>query len=274
MSGSPDPASPLPLAGQRVLLTRPADERNEAFMADLRTLGAEVLHWPLITVCPLPVDWPEPDSFDWAFFTSRNAVHSLASSAGFSPAPWKRLSIAAVGPATEQALNEVGLPVRFVAPVHEAENAAQTFVETYVQPGSGVRDGANAGLRVFWPCGNLAHPRLKEGLESAGITVTAQVVYETRLSPEWLTPDRLAMSPPPDLVIFTSASAVQAFHQLMEQSGIHWPTMRIACLGPRTAEAASNLLGHVEIQAEPYTLAGLKRAIQSYFESHNRTANP
>lgn len=272
MSGPSDPASSLPLAGRRVVLTRPDDERNEAFMAELRALGAEVMHWPLIAVRPLSVDWPEPDNFDWVFFTSRNAVHSLVSSVDFSAARWKRIFIAAVGPATERALNEAGLPVRFVAPVHEAESAARAFAETYVK--SNVEGGATAGLRVFWPCGNLAHPRLKTGLESAGMKVTAQVVYETSLSPDWLTPDRVSLSPPPDLVIFTSASAVQAFHQLMEQERIHWSATQIACLGPRTAQAAVNLLGHVEIQAEPYTLAGLKQAIQSYFERDDRTVNP
>lgn len=68
-----------PLFGRSIMVTRAADQAGE-FSVMLRSLGARVLECPTIAIVP-PESWDDLDSaisridtFDWAIFTSFNAV--------------------------------------------------------------------------------------------------------------------------------------------------------------------------------------------------------
>lgn len=246
-----------PFSGKRFLLTRPEDESNAVFVQGLQAMGAEVIQLPFITTEMVSVTWPEWSAFDWLFLTSKNAVNALEE----IPKP-QGLCIACVGPATQKALQAKGLTAQFVSPIHEAESAARIFLETY--PGN--------GLQILWPCGNLANPKLKLALERAGAQVTALTVYETRLRSELSESDRLLLNASFDLLIFTSASAVNAFQQTNSLNWEQWSQIPVACLGPQTAQMASAVFGHVEIQAEPYTLEGLLQAIPVFFDTNQPEA--
>lgn len=246
-----------PLSGKRFLLTRPEDESNAVFVQGLQAMGAEVIQLPFIVTEPLPVIWPALSVFDWLFLTSKNAVTAL----GDLPIP-QGTSIACVGPAAEKALKAKGLTARFVSPIHEAESAARIFLESY--PGH--------ELQILWPCGNLANPKLKLALEHADAQVTALIVYETRLRSELSEPERLLLNASFDLLIFTSASAVNAFQQTNSPDWERWAQVPVACLGPQTSKTASTVFGHVEIQAEPYTLEGLLQAIAVFFDPNQPEA--
>ncbi len=244
-------------ARPRILVTRPLEVgEDQAFEQSLRAAGFSVLSMPLIEV--VTVSFPAPDwtQYDWVFFTSKNAVRAIGSqlSAALCPA----LSLACVGPATEQTLQAYGLEARFVSPVHDARSAVHYFAESY----------AVSGLRVFWPCGNLADPHLKTALQAQGALVTACTVYETRLKSQFSEAEKQALADPIDLVVFTSTSAVEAFQQGLIQSGrlSNFQSV-IACLGPRTAQAALKAFGRVDIQPEQFTLAALSAAICQYFEA-------
>jgi uroporphyrinogen-III synthase len=99
-----------PLAGVRVLVTRPAEEaRPLAHM--LEHEGAEAIVFPALEIVPVaeiaavgaaigPVE-----QFDVVAFVSRNAVrHGIALLAGIQPVP----TIAAIGPSTATALERAG----------------------------------------------------------------------------------------------------------------------------------------------------------------------
>ena len=72
----------LPLAGQRIVVTRPSDEADRSASA-LEALGAEVLTAPTVEIRPLD-DYEVLDrtierlsTFDWLVFTSGNGVRSF-----------------------------------------------------------------------------------------------------------------------------------------------------------------------------------------------------
>lgn len=252
MPPQPQPVSSSPLAGKRLLLTRPDDLNNASFVAALTELGATVIQVPLIETRPALTDWPDWSAFDWLFLTSKNAVSALPALSSDDA-----LSIACVGPATEEALRAKGLPARFVSSVHEAESAARSFIEQYPTP----------GLRVLWPCGNLARPTLKNTLEAAGIEVTTLTVYETTLRTTLSAQEQKWLAQPFDMLVFTSGSAVNAFQQAQRQRWNEVSGTPVACLGPQTAQTAQATFGHVEVQAAPHTLKGLQQAIQQFFNT-------
>ncbi len=245
------------LQGRRILLTRPDDEGSDVFIAQLRQQGALVEQLPLIEVSLLPVDWPDLSEFDWVFLTSKNAAKALL--AVHDAIGLRQLPIAVVGPATRQVLASNGLEAAFVSPVFDAESAAKAFCHQY----------SAQGLRVLWPNGNLANPELSEVLRQSGAQVTPLTVYQTGLKAQLTPAEQAVLASGFDVLVFTSPSAVQAFRRLNTGLLTNQKAPQVACLGPKTSQAALREFGRVNIEAHPYTLQALGEAIQSYFESQN-----
>src|SRR5262245_56794702 len=102
----------LPLAGQRVVITRAAHQGEELAAAFLHA-GATVELLPLLEVVPPPDPRPleraasELALYDWLILTSTNAVDAFLPLTGGALPP--RLKVAAVGAATAAALAEYGI---------------------------------------------------------------------------------------------------------------------------------------------------------------------
>lgn len=106
-----------PLAGQRVLVTRPAGQGGE--LAGLvRAAGGSTVAAPLVTIEP-PESW-EPldralaraDTYDWIVLASVNGVRSLLARLRATRRDARSLGsarLAAIGPATARALDDAGL---------------------------------------------------------------------------------------------------------------------------------------------------------------------
>lgn len=233
------------LAGKHLVLTRPRETAGCPMADALDRLGARLSWIPLVEIRLVPFAPPGPGEIDWLFFTSRNGVHAY-----FQHAQRGSARIAAVGPGTAQALQELGQPVDLMPDSYHGRAAAEALAENHPV----------AGTRILWPCGNLAHPEPAELLRARGAQVETIVVYETR-GRETLDEAEIRMlEAPVDAWIFTSPSAVETATALqLVGSGA------VACLGPRTAEAAHKRLGRVDILASPHTLAGLQEAILSFF---------
>ncbi len=269
------------LQGKRILITRPRDIAAAAQLDEdvlqqrLQQCGAQV-HWlPLIEIHPI-LSLPAPDGHstgfgdesefslaafcqgvDWLFFTSKNAVHVFFRqlSQHTDAAVFERLKIAVIGPTTAACVAAYGFSVSYMAPQYHAEIAAKAFCEQM----------SVQGLHILWPCGNRAHQALSHILQAAGARVTPIVVYETRLKSE-LNPEELALIQAAwDVVVFTSPSAIQAWVNLTGPIGRSSSDFAIASLGPKTTEAACQLLGRADILAETHTLTGLAEAICSYW---------
>ena len=90
----------------RILLTRP-EGRNEKLAERLREAGHAVVCEPLIALEPLSDDPVELDGYDWVLVTSAMGAKELRRRGRGRP---KR--IAAIGPATAEALGEADLVPR------------------------------------------------------------------------------------------------------------------------------------------------------------------
>ena len=107
------------LSGRRILLTRP-EGQVESLAARLRAQGAEISHFPAIRITLTPPDSTARvlvEQATFVIFVSGNAVRGLMA----GPDPLVHVvrhasGIAAIGPATTQALLQVGLEPDVVAP--------------------------------------------------------------------------------------------------------------------------------------------------------------
>lgn len=259
MSLPPTLGHPSTLSGQRILITRPMEPSQAAFAEDqlssrLKQWGATVIWIPLIETRPMPFEWSSAVGYDWIFFTSKNAVRSFLAQSGLKE-QLAGARLAVVGPATGRCVEQMGWSVDFVSPSYHAEGAAEAFGQ--VSPCD--------GLRILWPCGNMANPALKEHLQAAGAMVTPLTVYQTQLKLTLSANEWELLSSLPDLVVFTSPSAVEAWGGLARQGEARLLQLPVACLGPKTAREAEQRLGPVHVQANPHTLEALAQAIYAYF---------
>ena len=123
----------MSLTARRILITRAPHQASE--LADtLRTLGAIPILIPTIEIAA-PTSYAALDAaltclrtYDWLVFTSANAVeafHRRAQAQHLTQLPRK---IAAIGPATERAVNAIGLTVDLVPPKYIAESLAESLL--------------------------------------------------------------------------------------------------------------------------------------------------
>src|SRR5438477_9184639 len=123
------PTSSGPLQGKRIVVSRALDQAA-ALSFPLRELGADVLEIPFIEIRPPASFRPLDDAlrqihdYDWLILTSVNGVKALAGRIqhlGLDALNFVHLKVAAIGPATEQALEEQQFQVDVVPDKYVAE---------------------------------------------------------------------------------------------------------------------------------------------------------
>ena len=256
-----------PLAGRRILVTRAKEQAGE-FSALLTALGADVLEFPLIRIEP-PVD-PAPlreavaslGSFEWVVFTSVNGVEGFVSEMDRRGVPRSALSsrrIAAIGPATAEALVERGLHADVVPPEFRAESLGESLTVAGV-----------SGTSVLLARAQETRDALDRSLAAAGALVTAVAVYRT-VAEETAGPAMIAelSTRPIAAITFASPSTVKAFCQAVRTAGgdpvALASTTRVAVIGPVTASAAREAGLAVTIEAPEFTLPALANALARHF---------
>jgi len=126
-------AEPQPLKGRTIVVTR-ARAQAQRFVQLLEAAGARVLRAPTIVIEP-PASW-EPldtalaalDSFTWLIFTSVNGVAMVDRRLVARGTPWAAIArkrVAAIGPATADALAEHGVRVEAVPAEYRAEGLVE-----------------------------------------------------------------------------------------------------------------------------------------------------
>jgi uroporphyrinogen-III synthase len=249
-----------PLAGQRVVVTRPEDQGQELCQR-LLALGAEPIPFPVIAIVP-----PEPGGpldqaisrlaeYDWIIFTSVNGVEQF----------WARLAelrlsagenrqaelpfagkAAAIGPKTAEALRSRGADVQLMPDEFRAEAILDEI-------------GDVKGQYILLPRADIARPALAKGLRARGAQVDEVTAYRTiQGQPPGTAFDALRAGV--DIVTFTSSSTVRNFITLTQDLDYGDPL--IVCIGPVTAGTARELGLRVDVVAKEYTIEGLLEALE------------
>jgi uroporphyrinogen-III synthase len=196
----------------RVLVTR------EELVARVESLGHDAVVCELIRVEPLGDDPVDARGYDWLVVTSRNGAHELARRGVVAN------RIAAIGPATAEALESHGLRVDLVAETHTQE-----------------------GLRDELPEGTL----LLAAAEGA-----RRGILDADFLPLYRTVELWPEIPSADVALLMSGSAARA----LAATGARVP---VVAIGPQTAAEAAAAGLDVVGTAVTHDLDGLVEALRS-----------
>ena len=261
-SGVQMTAAPRPLANKRVVVTRPPHQAPE-MAARLRALGAVPVLFPTITITPvedttrLDRALASLESYDWIVFTSVNGVaifFSQMDALGVASSAFHGVGVAAIGPATGDALRREGIEPDFIPEEFVAERIAEGL-------------GDVQGLSFLLPRAAIARPTLREMLAEQGATVDEVPTYNTL--PAEPDPQAIEALDHVEVLTFTSSSTVRNFVRLVGGAAAAREIAAravIACIGPITAGTVEEEIGlSPAIVAEMYTINGLLEAIVQHF---------
>ena len=214
------------LNGARVVITRPID-RSRELAARLEREGCVVIRAPMISIeavnHPAIADFLNNiASFDLVVFNSANAVARVLSPDVVQQWP-ERLQIAAVGPATAQAVENAQLHATVLNEGVTGADLVRALPDI-------------SGKTVFLPRGDRSDGQIEQLLSAAGAHVRTAIVYLTHDTEP--APDvRDALGRGMDAIVFYSPSAVQRLGAL----GLDTRQVSMVCVGPTTAVAAAKL---------------------------------
>jgi uroporphyrinogen-III synthase len=257
----------LPLAHRRILVTRASHQASE--LADrLHALGAVPILIPTIEIAA-PTSYAVLDAalsalanFDLIAFTSANAVqsfHQRLQTLGISLTPGPQ-RIAAVGPSTAGALENIGLRAHTLPPTYTAESLAATLVPT-------VR-----GQQILLVLAENAPVTLSSALKLAGARITVAPAYSNRIpGPSLAAITSLFATPAsyPDAITFTSASTATNLIALLETATLTLPAIIVrASIGPITSRALHGIGLPPHLEAAEPIIPALATALATYFQAH------
>jgi uroporphyrinogen III methyltransferase/synthase len=254
-----------PLQGRTVLITRASDQAQR-FVDLLEAAGARVLQAPTIAIEP-PSSWAPLDraldalgTFTWAIFTSVNGVAMVdrrLRQRGLGWGGFSRLRLAAIGPATADALSEHGLRASVVPNDFRAEGLVARL-----------RSEVTPADRILMARASQARDLLTRELRGLGATVTEVPAYTTRRVEASAARLRDALaSRAVDAVTFTSSSTARNFAELLtaEQRRTWLEGVTVASIGPVTAATAAEYGLTTHVMPREYTIPALARAIAEHF---------
>lgn len=264
-----------PLSGRSILITRTREQAG-SLRAALEKQGAEVAALPTIALAP-PRSWRPLDAalrrletYDWVIFTSANGVESFFTRlkrarpqrAGRDARVLAQAKIAAIGPATAEALRGHGVKADVVPREFRAEGLAQALARER-WPGKTVLVARAAEAREVLP-NELRRRGARVDVVAAYRTVVPQVNRRGAR--------RLFSHGLPDLVTFTSSSTARNLATLLGSRAATraWRAVAIAVIGPVTAATVRELGWRVAVTAKPYTIPALVKAVVGYFARRKR----
>ena len=254
-----------PLFGRSVVVTR-AREQASGLAQELVRLGADVIQCPTIEISPLP-DYAELDAaiarlseYAWLIFTSVNGVRwfwARLEAAGKDSRALGLCRVAAIGPATAEALKARGIRPDFIPERYVAEGVVEGLLAR----------GKVDGVRMLLPRAARAREVLPDELRKAGARVDVISAYET--IPAAARKDEVLermQAGTLDCITFGSSSTVENFLSLIPAETLReHPDVRLAAIGPVTAKTleAHGLPCH--IMPEEYTIPALVQALVSHY---------
>ncbi len=256
-----------PLFGKRILITR-AHHQAGALSKLFAGRGAKPIEQPVIAIQAI-ADTGEINraimnlgSYQWVVFTSVNGVSAFftnLNNLGLDSRALYHVKIGAIGPATARALKTSGIVPDYVPEVY----TSQGFI-------AGLRKWDIAGEKFLLLRADIADEELTRGINElqAEVRETAayRTVFVTDIRPQV---KEMLLSGEINVITFTSASTVSGLLAMLKKERIALKRIKIACIGPKTAEAAASAGLKVDIVAGEYTMAGMVAAVEEYFRKEN-----
>lgn len=250
-----------PLFGRRVVVTR-ARAQASSLRDALADAGAEVIDMPATRIerldsTPLRVALARLRDFQWVVFTSQNAVDIVwdeLRGLGLDARALSGARLAAVGPATAEALLARGLAVDVPAPRFVAEGVLEAM---------SVRADVR-GTRALYASAEGARDVLRRGLTALGATVEWIPIYRSMVDGAGADDlrDRIERQTV-DLVTLTSASAVYSFVSAVGEHAAR--RVLAASIGPVTSAAARRAGLVVATEAAEATIPSLVAAVTLHY---------
>ena len=122
--------------------------------------------------------------------------------------------------------------------------------------------------KILIPRAARARDILPEGLKKQGASVDVVTAYQTIQSDR--KKEELSAhidAGEVDVITFTSSSTVTNFVEIMGEGFIQPPHVKVACIGPVTADAAVKAGFRVDIRQEEYTMEGLVQSLVNYYQN-------
>lgn len=268
-------AEKRPLAGKKILLTRPKELISEMAVR-LRRAGAEVLEMPAIETVPIE---PNP-AFDlcveelegggkrpdWIIFTSPSGVRIFMERllSGRDIRVLAGVKIAVIGEGSAKKLRTYGIRADFMPSVYDGETLGRELARKIRQAAAkgDLQKPAEADppVRILIPRAAIGNPELTEELQKAGnVEISDIAIYDTRyVSPELIDVPAQIRKGEIDYAVFTSASTVRGFSAVMKDTDLSG--FKVICIGRQT-RAAAEARGMETRMAEKATLDALVEAV-------------
>jgi uroporphyrinogen III methyltransferase / synthase len=256
-ASGPGPESAESVAG-RVGPMGATGRPDDPLAGGLAELGARVLVQPAIAVAD-PPDWRPVDDalaridrYDWLVFSSAHGVRRLLGRlrATGGDARWLgRTKLAAIGPATADALARYALRADLVPAQHRAESLVESLA------------GVARGRRFLLARASRGREALAEGLRAAGAAAVDQVVVYRSADVEQ--PDaEIAEALRTGRVDWVAVTSSAIARSLLRLFGDDLRRARLASISPTTSATLRELGHRPAVEAETYTSAGLVGAIR------------
>jgi len=251
-----------PLFGKRILVTR-ARHQSSTLSQLLTERGALSIELPAISI--QATDSADLDRailnlkhYHWVIFTSANGVAAF----------WRRLhdlnldsrilsglKIGAIGPATAEALKMNGIIADYIPDVYTGEGLI-----------SGLKKQDVTGQRFLLPRADIADKSLAQGISQLGAEVHEVAAYHTVPATETtIRAKQMLIAGEIDVITFTSSSTVSNLAAAFQGEPMAINSVKVACIGPKTADTAVKAGLKVDIMAGKQTIPGLVDAIEEYF---------
>jgi uroporphyrinogen III methyltransferase/synthase len=250
-----------PLFGRRVLVTRPAQQSAD-LVRKLEELGAIVHALPAVRVGE-PADWGPVDAalarlgdYQWLVFTSVNGVHAfirrLRAKKERDLRALGHLRLAAIGPATAEALRTYHLEPDLVPQEYRSESLAAALAEHV------------AGQRVLLARADRGRELLREELGKIA-SVDQIAVYSQEDVPD---ADGglldLLRNGELDYITLTSSNIARSLARLLApeaDAALRDGRVRVVSISPVTSAAVRELGWPVAAEARVYTMEGVIEAL-------------
>ena len=226
----------LPLAGRKILLTRPK-ELISAMADKLRRQGAEVLELPAISVEPvrdkkkIQECFARLEEYQWVAFTSPSGVRiffELLMEKGKDIRALGNVKIAAIGAGTQKALKEHGYYADLIPMIYDGEHLGKELARM-----------CEPNARILLPRAAIGNKEIIKELEKRqDIQMDDIAIYDTFYEKQEIID--VAKEIEENRVfcaVFTSASTVRGFVNAVPD--VDFTKIKAACIGKQTAQEAA-----------------------------------